>query len=273
MRLLTTLFLASALPLLAQTESDVQARVSDSTNRLAQSEGGQLILDSIEAHGGLKRWFTNGPLHFRWIYHRTDQGPESVVDTVETVDPWSSKVVHTVPAQPGVSFGWDGENSWINPADAQFGTPPAFWALTPYYFVGLPFVLADPGTNFEVLPDIDFEGKSYHQVKVTYDAGTGDSPDDYYIAAIDPDTKRLRGVRYVVTSPVLDRTGPGPEKFLTHEGLHDVDGVLLPTSHVTYAMNGDEVGEKMRTAEVSEIKFLGDEVIDFTPPETAKILD
>jgi hypothetical protein len=273
MRLLTTLLLATTLPLFAQPESTIDARVDESTTRLAKSEGGQLILDSIDAHGGLKRWFSNGPLHFRWIYHRTDQGPDSVVDTIQTADPWSSKVVHTVPAQPGVSFGWDGENSWIDPADAEFGTPPAFWALTPYYFVALPFALADPGTNFEVLPDIDFEGKSYRQVKVTYDAGTGDSPDDYYIAAIDPDTNRLRGVRYVVTSPVLGRTGPGPEKFLTHEGLTEFDGVLLPTSHVTYEMNGDQIGEEMRTAQVTETKFLGDEEVDFTIPKTAKTLD
>ncbi len=270
MRFLTTLLLASAFPTFAATESAIEARAADSQSRLAKSEGGQLILDSVEAHGGLKKWFSNGPLRFRWTYHLSDKGPDAVVDTVQTVDTWSSRAVHTVPARPEVSFGWDGKEAWIVPADAEFTPPPAFWALTPYYFVGLPFVLADPGTNFEVLPDIRFEDKSYRQVKVTYDSGTGDSPDDYYIALIDPDTKQLRGVRYIVTSPLVAPNGPGPEKFLTHEGLTEFEGILLPTAHVTYEMNGDEIGQKMRTAEVTEIKFV--DGADFTIPKGAKLL-
>ncbi len=273
MKLLTTLLLAAALPLAAQTAADIEARVTESSTRLAQSEGGQLILDSVDAHGGLERWFSNGPLHFRWVYRLDDKGPDAVVDTEQTIDPWSSKAVHTVPSKPGVSFGWNDGKAWINPADAEFTPPPSFWALTPYYFVGLPFVLADPGTNFELLADIDFAGESYRQVKVTYDSGTGDSPDDYYIALIDPETKLLRGVRYIVTSPVVAPDGPGPEKFLTHEGLHEVDGILLPTSHLTYEVEGDTIGEVIRTAEVSNTKFLGPESVDFTIPDTAKIFE
>ncbi len=266
----------TTLPVFVQAEpsdSAIEARVEESTTRLGDSEGGQLILDSVNAHGGLQKWFENGPLHFRWDYRMLDQGPDVGRDTIQTVDKWSSRAVHTIPDQPGVSFGWDGEKAWIKPRDAEFSPSPRFWALTPFYFVGIPFVLADPGTQFEVLDDIDFDGKPYHQVKVTYEAGTGDTPDDYYIALIDPETKRTRGVRYIVTSKIVAPDGPGPEKLLTHEGLAEYDGILLPTSHLTYAMEGDVVGEKMRNAEVSEIKFLADDTTDFSIPENAKIID
>ncbi len=272
---LLSLAIAPVAPAAESGPSDaaIQARVEDSTARLSESDGGQLILDSIDAHGGLERWFQNGPLHFRWDYQMTDKGPNVGRDTVQTVDTWSSRAVHTIPDQPGVSFGWDGQEAWIKPGDAEFSPSPRFWALTPYYFVGLPFVLADPGTKFETLDDIDFDGKSYRQVKVTYESGTGDSPDDYYIALIDPETKRLRGVRYIVTSELVAPNGPGPEKLLTHEGLEEFNGVWLPTSHVTYGMDGETVGEPMRSAVVTEIKFEPWGETDFAMPEGAKVVD
>ena len=40
---------------------------------------------------------------------------------------------------------------------------------------------------------MEFEGKDCTQVKVTYDKAAGDSPDDYYVLLLDPETKLTRG--------------------------------------------------------------------------------
>ena len=156
-------------------------------------EGRQLVMDSIAAHGGTEKWYGSGQLQFRWTYHMSDKGPEAVVDTLQTVDPKTLAVVHEV-AGKDIRFGISGGEDWIRPEGAEFMPPPRFWALTPFYFLGIPFVFNDENANFELLPDqMEFEGKDYTQVKVTYDKAAGDSPDDYYVLLLDPETKLTRG--------------------------------------------------------------------------------
>ncbi len=270
MNLSTTLPLVLALSLSAfaepyeiASESLIEERVKSAEAALSKTEGGALIWESIQAHGGLDTWFANGLLEFRWTYNMLDRG--LVKDTTQVIDTWSSKARHTGHGDMnGVTFGWDGKASWIEPKDANIGIPPAFWGLTPYYFVGVPHVLADPGTIHELLPEkISFKGTEYNQVKVTYESGTGESPDDYYIVLIEPESKRVKGVRYIVTSSLLGLTGAPVEKLLTYEGWSELDGVLFPKNHETYTMNGNTVGELLRTADVSSADFIGTGEIDF----------
>ena len=157
------------------------------------SEGKQLVMESIEAHGGTDKWYNSGDLSFRWTYHMTDKGPEAVVATIQTVNPKTLDVVHEVVGSE-TRFGIKDGQAWVHPADAEFMVPPAFWSLTPFYFIGIPFVFNDPGANFEKLAEtIEFGGKDYTQVKVTYDSDAGASPDDWYVLLIDPDTKLSLG--------------------------------------------------------------------------------
>ena len=48
------------------------------------------------------------------------------------------------------SFAWDGQDSWISPAQREAPNP-RLWATTGYYFKSIPFVMADPGVGFRVL--------------------------------------------------------------------------------------------------------------------------
>ena len=248
--------------------SEVEERVSGSKTHLQKTEGGQLLWKSIKAHGGLGQWFSNGLLKFRWAYHMTDKGGLTK-DTTQVVDTWSSRAVHEVNGgETPITFGWDGSKGWVSPRDAQLMTPPDFWALTPYYFVGVPHVLADPGTKHQRLSEtLSFRGRDYLQVKVTYEPDTGETPDDYYIVLIDPDTYLVKGVRYIVTHPVVSGGKPPVEKLLTYEGWYKLSDVLFPTHHESFLMNGNEVGEKIRYAEASEAEFLGESNISFTAPE------
>ncbi len=70
---------------------------------------------------------------------------------------------------------------------------------TPFYFFGMPFVFADPGVKQEALGQKDFQGQKYDVIKITFAAGTGDAPDDYYIAYVDPASGQLKLSVYVVT--------------------------------------------------------------------------
>ncbi len=231
------------------------------------NEGQQRVMDSIQAHGGAEKWYENGPLKFRWVYHMSDKGPEAVVNTLQTVDPKTMNVVHEV-ADSNIRFGIKDGQYWISPADAEFTPPAKFWALTPFYFIGIPFVFNDPNARFEKLDEkITFEGKDYDQVKVTYTSEAGDSPDDWYVLAIDPETKLTRGAYYIVTHPLVAPDGPGPAKFISLDGLTDVSGVQLASGHRTFQMEDGKIGDQMRFTEVSEVGFVPEESVDFSIPE------
>jgi len=244
-------------------------------SHLNESEGGRLLAQSMDAHGGLENWLNAGVLEFRWTYHMSDMGPDKIVDTLQQVDPSTLKAAHQVPGTD-TTFGWDGTEAWISPPDAEFPTPPRFWALTPYYFVGIPFVFGDVNARFQLLEDIEFQGKLYNQVKVTYLPGSGDAPDDYYIILIQPESKLVAGARYIVTSPLVAKGGPPVEKLITLEAYAKYGGLLIPTYHRTFKMgvdgDPDAVGEMMRFATTKEIRWRKDAVLELIPPADAKRL-
>jgi len=228
------------------------------------NEARDLVMASIEAHGGLQKWYDNGQLKFRWTYHMTDRGPQAIVDTVQTVDTKTLNVKHEVVGKD-IEFGIHQGEHWISPKDAQFTPPHQFWSLTPYYFIGIPFIFNDAGCNFEKLSEQkEFEGKMYDQVKITYDANSGDSPDDHYVLLIDPETKLTRGTYYTVTNKILGRDKVGPEKFLTLDGLTDVSGVMLASGHKTYTMTDGVIGEQMRFTKVRDVEFHPEGTIDLS---------
>ena len=236
----------------------------------APGEGEKLVLASIDAHGGIKKWRENGQLQFRWKYFMTDK--DKIIDSVQTVDPNTLAVTHSVP-ESDVRFGMIDGTAWIHPADAEFASPPRFWALTPTYFIGIPFVFADESCEFELLSEPkEFEGKAYTQVKVTYGEDAGDSPDDYYVLLIDPETKVTRGAYYIVTHPLVAKNGPGPEKLITLDGLTDVGGTMLASGHTTYKMEDGKILDQMRRTEVSGVKWLPAGEVDLSIPEGAKEL-
>jgi len=267
-----TLFPTHLLPLLASLALGLSACSEPPPGDAGDAGARALVMDAIKAHGGKERWYGSGLLHFRWTYHMTDRGPDAVVDTRQSFDPKSMAVVHEVPGSE-TRFGWKDGTAWIHPPDATFAPPPRFWALTPIYFVGMPFVLDDPNARFEKLPKtMEFEGKDYTQVKVTFTEEAGESPDDYYVLLIEPETKLLRGMYYIVTHPLIAQGEPGPPKFITLDGLRDVGGVLLATSHRSFEMNDGAIGKQIRHTDVSELKWLPRGQADLSIPEGAKRL-
>ncbi|MFT6396413.1 MAG: hypothetical protein ACJAYU_001156 [Bradymonadia bacterium] len=210
----------------------VTARVDDANERLAANRGGQIIAASIEAAGGLGRWYSNGPVQFRFRYVPIDRpGP----DTVQTIDTWRSLAVHETTAAAVSRFGWDGENAWSDiPQGIELGTNPRFWSLTPYYFVGVPFVLSDPGVTLAYEGEIDLEGRTWELVRATFGDGVGDAPEDFYVVLVDQETHRIGGVRYVVSYPgFFPQGGHTPEKVLFYDGAQEIGGITLPETFRT----------------------------------------
>lgn len=256
-------------------DSWVTERVEKAKQQLASSEAGQIIWQGMEAHGGLQKWYANGPISFQFDYQPRDKGARR--NTMQVVDTWSNRSVHHAPENTSARFGWDGSNAWVTPADtASFGFDLRFWALTPIYFLAQPFNFDGAGVILEKLGDKTLEDKVYDAVKISFASGTGDAPDDYYINYFDKNTHQLHALRYIVSYPKYFKDGGhSPEKIMTLHDYTTVDGITLPTSYKTYMLGEDEqLGEYVTDIQVSKISF-EPETKDsyFSIPEGMTILD
>jgi len=253
----------------SQNSNDVDARVAATKAKLLASPGGTIIWESMEAHGGLENWYKGKNLKFR--YTSEPIGKEAK-DTTQVVDLWNARAVHTLVSDPSISFGWDGAQAWVSPAGAEVGTNPRFWSLTPYYFVGVPFVLGDGGTQVSVDTPVEFEGKTYDTVRVTFADGTGDAS-DFYVVYFDQETRRVAGLRYIVSyKGFFPDGGHSPEKFKAYEGEQDIDGIKLPKTFRSFKWDGTKTGELVSNTSMSDVSF-EPEFSNFDVPKDARVVE
>lgn len=158
-------------------------------------------------------------------------------------------------------LAWDGRRAWYE-LDGEGPYPARFWALTPYYFVGMPFVLADPGvvlTRSEDDPTKAGFPVGTSVVRVTFEAGTGDAPNDYYVVYLDAKTHQLLGLRYVVSYRpfIKGDMKHTPEKLIVYGDYQDVGGVKLAASQTSFAFGDGAKGPKVTQSDVAALKLGG----------------
>ena len=249
-------------------ESWIENRVEKAKARLASTEAGQVIWNAMEAHGGLKTWYANGALAMRFNYQPLDGSTQR--DSYQVVDTWNNKAVHWSVKDSTQSYGWTGKKAWIKANDETvFPYDTKFWAITPLYLMGFPFVLDGEGVNLELLADSDYKGKTNKVVKITFDAGTGDAPDDYYILHFDAETNLLIGTRYIVSYPQYFKDGGhAPEKFMEVGTLVNTEGILLPSELKTHWTVEGKPGEHITQIDISDYSFkkeLGEDFYEMPP--------
>lgn len=250
-----------------------RANAAEARSRLEATEGGSLVLRAIEAHGGLERWYDTPTSSFGWEY--SNVGANLRFKTRMVAHNRTRQVYHDVvslgtPSEPQPFEGrmaWTGEEAWFVPADVT-RINSRFWALTGYYFEMIPFVFADPGVNYELLPDEELDGETYDMVRVSFDEGVGDA-DDYYVTYVDRETGRVRAIRYVVT---FGGRPPGGETLLYYEDYNTEQGLTVPTRFRGYGFSDGERGSFRNEAWATDIDF--DVPFDsarLLPPDSARI--
>jgi hypothetical protein len=194
----------------------------------------QLVDAMIEAHGGFEAWAEAPSVRFEDDW----EGRGGFVTTVEA---GRRRAYLDSPALGGPSMAWDGEKAWsVNWPEN--GPPPRFLALLNYYFLNLPWLLKDPGVNLELLePRPLFEDPTRWKVlRVTYDAGVGDTPDDWYEVYVHPTSYHLKACRYVVTYRSLLPEGveSTPPHLLIYDEFDRADGLMVPSRFTIYEEDG-----------------------------------
>lgn len=146
------------------------------------------------------------------------------------------------------SIGYDGKGVWLLKHDLGYEGNPVFYHNLMFYFYAMPFIISDPGINYEAVAPTELDGKLYNGLKISYDKGVGDSPEDEYILYFEPNTNKMVWLAYTVT--FKDQKKSDDWHYIKYDKWQDVNGLLLPEKLTWWNVeNGKPKGEKM------DIKF------------------
>ncbi|WP_420602324.1 DUF6503 family protein [Flagellimonas sp.] len=182
----------------------------------------------FDAHGGLNAWRDQRTL----IYEM----PKTDFTETHTIDLWSRRDrVDT----PQFSMGFDGKQVWLLDTDKTYKGDAGFYHNLMFYFYAMPFVLADDGINYGETEALEYEGKSYPGVSISYDSGVGTSPKDEYFIHFDPETNKMAWLGYTVTY----RTGEVSDnvKWIRYDDWQEIDGLTLPKSITWHNYEGPKI--------------------------------
>lgn len=219
------------------------------------------LMEGLDAHGGLEQWTNMKTMEFSI--------PKGSNRELHRIDLPSRKVQIS---HPDYTIGFDGNEVWVSPDKEAFGSTSArFYHNLIFYFYAIPFVLADPGINYEVLPERSINGRDLIPVKVSYDSGVGDAPDDYYIAHFDKDSKELYLLLYTVTY----FSGETNERFsaIIYDEWTTSNGLKVPKVMNGFRYAADTLGDQRYSRIFDDIK-LTEEALDpaiFEQPENSVI--
>lgn len=197
---------------------------------VAAREVPDVVARMIEAHGGMQAWAAAPTVRFT---ERWGDGPATTV----TVEQGARRAYQEI-AGTNARMAWDGERAW---GVEWKGAPPRFAARLNYYFLNLPWLTMDPGVMLGEpgIGRVFDDTTSYKTVMMTFEPGTGDTPDDSFELYIHPVTHRLAACRYVMTyravlPPGVERA---PDHMLVFEEHATVNGLVVPVRYTIHGMD------------------------------------
>jgi hypothetical protein len=171
----------------------------------------------------------------------------------------------------GTLMVFDGERAWVSPASSE-ASMARFHLLTWPYFVAAPFKLRDPGTRRKGLEPVVFQNRRHNRLRLTFDAGVGDTPDDWYLVYADAETDRLAAMGYIVTYGTPVEEAENEPHAIVYGKEVWVDGLLLATQWWFYHFSeargphGDPLGR----AELADIRLEPFQADLFVRPDDAR---
>ncbi len=223
---------------------------------------------TFEAHGGLKQWRKQRQMTYTLkgfpLSLQVARPNRSTVDLHNR----SNRI-----EGEGFVVAFDGSQAWSTPGPEAVGLPPRFFALGSFYFIGMPFVFADPDLILQEKATETFRGKAYRVVHVRYPSGTGHSSKDDYTLFIDPETDRLALIHHSVTETGIERV------TWVFDEWKKVKKLLVPARMTFYmGWNPDDPGDG-KAFTIEDVRFSRrapnpdiyapptDAVIDDSPPK------
>ncbi|TXD84862.1 hypothetical protein ESY86_03975 [Subsaximicrobium wynnwilliamsii] len=216
----------------------------------------------FEAHGGIGTWNAMNTLKFTMDKEGGDE--------ITTTDLKNRKSLIQMPKH---HIGFDGENVWLQKADTtSYKGNPKFYYNLMFYFYAMPFVLGDDGIIYENIAPLQFEGKSYPGIKISYKAGVGESPEDNYVMYYDSETYQMAWLGYTVTFFTNEKEEA--YHFIKYRDWQTLNGLTLPKTLTWYNYENNLPTTKQRDLEFSDVLISEEKMDDsmFNLPEGAEVV-
>ena len=149
------------------------------------------------------------------------------------------------------TLGANESGTWIKEKGKQFTQDPKFYKDFYYYFVSMPFVLANENVLFNRVPPLKYGGGAYPGYKISFKKD--DAPVKHYFLYYHPKSYKISWIGYTI---------PNKEKIamVRYEKLHDVSGLLLPSKITWHKYNNGVVGGKTNSIRFSAIELSAQEI-------------
>ncbi|WP_224483339.1 heat-shock protein Hsp90 [Robertkochia aurantiaca] len=180
---------------------------------------------------------------------------EDRMDASVTMTPESDRILMV--RQKGDTLLFDGEKVYISPSGAE--TEGArFDVFTWPYFFALPFKLNDPGTQWQDLGTTELDGAMRNAGKLTFEKGTGDAPDDWYVVYTDQSTNLIYAAAYIVTYGGRDvQKAEENAHAIRYTGYETIEGVPVATRWTFHNWSEEEgLGEQIGEARITNVRFI-----------------
>lgn len=215
----------------------------------------------FDTHGGLAMWKSKRTLSYTM--------PKETGNETQTVDLYSRKEKIEMSE---VSMGFNGENVWLLDEDETYNGDPMFYKNLMFYFYAMPFVLADDGINYGNTEPLEYKGRTYPGIRISYDGGVGVSPKDEYFIHYNPKTYQMVWLGYTVTY----RSGEKSDniKWIRYNDWTDVNGLLLPKSLTWHNYEGRKIMEARDPLQFQDISLSNIPKPDtfYQMPKNAKVV-
>ncbi|MBP2832250.1 hypothetical protein J8281_08635 [Aquimarina sp. U1-2] len=172
----------------------------------------------------------------------------------------------------GSKLIYTGEKAYLCPKDAS-EKGARFDMFTWTYFFGMPYKLNDPGTKWELGDSKPLHSIDHQTAKLTFEPGTGDAPDDWYIIYTDPDQNILKAAAYIVTFGSQGDTSKAEANphAIYYTNFETIEGIPFATKWVFYGWTEEKgLTDKIGEATITDITFLQEEGALFETPDNAK---
>lgn len=160
----------------------------------------------------------------------------------------------------GTQAWWDSRKVHFSPvADDTITQEQARFDLRAWhYWSCLPYKLDNPGAHWQELPDRTLDGQACAAGRLSFDPGTGDTPDDWFAVFIGRKDKLVHGAAYVATFGYTSaETAAKSPNMIRYNNYQLVDGIPIAQRWSFKGWNTEGLGEgtPLGEAVLSNIRF------------------
>ena len=210
-------------------------------DKFSSKEVKSTIHKMTKSHGGLDKWTDAKSISFKanleFLFGNMPEYYESV-----TIHPHSRKAYVDFLEANGekrAQIAFDGKSAWSKGTRKGIeNAPPRFTAWRNFYLFNLPWLVHDPGVK---LSEADMENtpddlKKHLKVKMTFGENVGDTPKDYYVLFINPETYFLDAATYNMTyaSMLPPDTKSMPTSLLRFKSYDNTTGLKMVKEYEVY---------------------------------------